>query len=216
MRLAILPVIVATFLCGCRDYVGAIGDLNDLLVGKDAEVRRLQRDLDQMKQAETSRQEQIRQLQALGEKRLDKLFHVAAIRLSRFTGGYNTRPTLGHEGVKVYITPIDADGCVIKAAGDITIGLFDLSAGGEGVRIGEFHFDVDQAAKRWFSGALTYHYSFVCPWPKNPPLTNEVTVRVQFIDYLTGKTFTAQKLCPITLPAVERPTAATAATDGPY
>ena len=40
------------------------------------------------------------------------------------------------------------------------------------------------------------------PQSPKPP---DVTVRVTFIDYLTGKTFTAQKVCRIDLPATTQP-----------
>jgi len=43
-----------------------------------------------------------------------------------------------------------------------------------------------------------------CPWPppdRKPPEHRDLTIRVQFTDYLTGKTFLAETLCRIKLPA---------------
>ena len=58
----------------------------------------------------------------------------------------------------------------------------------------------EELAKRWSSGFLTYHYALVCKWPK-PPAHDEITVRIEFVDYLTGRPFTAQTVCKIDLPA---------------
>jgi hypothetical protein len=38
---------------------------------------------------------------------------------------------------------------------------------------------------------------------RHPPAGEKVTVRVEFLDHLTGKTHSAQKLCEIELPADE-------------
>ena len=52
-----------------------------------------------------------------------------------------------------------------------------------------------------FSGFMTNYYSFICPWKSSPPAHEEITVRVEFVDYLTGKSFTAQKTCKLQLPS---------------
>ncbi len=159
-------------------------------------------------QAETAAQRrQISSLQALGEKRLEKLFHVRRIELGRYTGGVNLNDAKGDDGVKVYLKTIDQDGSAIKAAGDVKIQLFDLAAESKDNLIGQYRWNVEQMSKQWFGGFMTYHFSFECLWDadKGPPERDEITVRVEFTDYLTGKVFTAQKLCKVKPPARQAP-----------
>lgn len=147
-------------------------------------------------------QKQNTSLLGLGEKRLDRIPQVVRIDIGSLTGGYGREGSGPDKGVKVFLTPVDKEGSILKAPGSFTIRLFDLAAGAKEVLLGECRYDLDETAKRWFSGFLTYHYSFECPWgPAGPPKHDQVTVRVEFVDYLTGKTFTAQAVAKVN-PAV--------------
>jgi len=165
----------------------------------EQENRRLRAEL-------TARRRQVQTLQALGDKRLEKLYHVERISLGRFTGGVDLDGVSGDDAIRVYVEPIDQDGSVIKAAGEVKVQLFDLAAGPAKNLVAEFTFPVEQLSKRWFAGLGGSHFSLDCPWPAGPagltrpPAHSEITVRVQFTEYLTGKVFTAQKLCRVHLP----------------
>ena len=146
------------------------------------------------------RDKQIRMLQALGPKRIEKLFPVVRIELGRYTGGVNIDKKAGDDGIRVYLHPIDADGSTIKAAGDVKIQLFDLAAKPKQNLVGAYEWKVDKIGKQWAGGFLAHHYSLTCPWKSAPPKHNEITLRVEFTDYLTGRTFSAQKIVKVTLP----------------
>ena len=163
-------------------------------------LRKLQGDRDGLQAVVIDQQKQIRVLQRLGEGRMEKLFHVRRIALGRYTGGADLDGVEGDDGIKVYLRPIDQEGSVVKAAGEVRIGLFDLAADPQDNLIGEYEFTVEQVSKQWSGGFMAYHFSFECPWKLAPPAHDEITVRVQFTDYLTGKVFTAQKLCKVKLP----------------
>ncbi len=150
--------------------------------------------------ADTDRQkEQIETLQNLGPDRLKKLFVVDQVQLGRYTGGIDTDKKPGQDAVKVFVMPVDQAGSVIKSAGEVKIQLFDLAEPESERLIAEFDYPVDKIGEHWSSGFMAYHYSFECPLP-NRPKNPDITVRVEFIDYLTGKTFTAQKLIKLILP----------------
>jgi len=164
-----------------------------------AERDRLQAEIERL-QAQAARQaEQIQTLQGLGPKRLDRLVRVEKIDIGRYTAGRDTDGKPGHDAVRVYLRPLDADGHVLKAAGDVRIQLFDLAADA-GRLLAAHDFGVATIRKHWADGMLARHYAFDCPWAAGPPAHPDVTVRVTFTDYLTGKTFTAQKLCQVALP----------------
>ena len=146
--------------------------------------------------------EQIRTLQALGDKRLEMLFRVTEIKLGRYTAGVDLDDAEGDDGVRVYVSPRDDDGHTLKAAGAIRIQLFDLAAKPKDSLLGAFDFPAEGIGEHFYSGFLANHYKFDCRW-KNAPAHDEITVRVVFTDYLTGKKFTAQKVVTIALPAKE-------------
>jgi len=169
-----------------RQLDGQIRDLSD-------QVDKLTRESAVKDALIEAQQKQITTLQGLGNKRLGKLYHVAAIKLDRLTGGddYDGKP--GHDGVTVYLQPVDQDGHVVKAAGGIRIELFDLANPDGQLRIGEYRLDVDHARKAWHGRLMTHHYTVKCPWRIGPPKHDEITVRAEFTDYLTGKTHRSQK-----------------------
>ncbi len=147
-----------------------------------------------------AQRKQIETLQRLGDKRLAKLYHVTEIKLERLTGGADYDGKSGDDGVTVYVQPVDQDGHVIKAAGDLRIELFDLANPDGKRRIGEYRLDAEHARKHWHGRLMTNHYTIKCPWRAKPPVHDEITVRVEFTDYLTGRTFRAQKSVKIKRP----------------
>lgn len=194
-------VLLATSAGGCAWFNKGLAKDTEQIEQLQADLQDVTDSRDGLQAVVVDQQKQIRSLQALGKTRLDKLFHVEKIELGRYTGGLDTDGKSGDDAVKVYLRPVDREGHTIKAAGDVKIRLFDLAADPRQSLIGEYTWNVDRVAKQWSGSFMTYHFSFVCPWKKVPPLHTEVTVRVEFVDYLTGKHFTAQKLCEVKLPA---------------
>jgi hypothetical protein len=143
--------------------------------------------------------EQIRNLSELGPARLDMLFKVQRIKLSRYSGGANLDENPGDDGVRVYIIPQDDAGRTVTAAGSIEVNVFDL-AEKDAPLLMSYSFSPAQAKQHWHAGGLANHYNITCPWKDALPSANEITIRVKFIDYLTGQSFTATKQCPIRPP----------------
>ncbi len=164
-----------------------------------AELGRLKEDKRRLESSLVEKDKQIASLQALGEKRLAKMFHVRRIKLGRYTGGVDLDDKRGHDGVRVYVEPVDQHGTTIKAAGSVAIELYDLAAKGDAKLLGAYRWSADEAAKAWAS-FVVYHYRFDCRWKGAPPKHADITVRVEFVDYLTGKRFTTQRACKVELP----------------
>jgi len=185
---------------------GGDADLAEQLARRDRQIEKLTAEKAALQSWAAAREAQILQLQALGPGRLGKLFHVDHIDLGRHTGGYTIDEAPGDDGIRVYLLPRDADGSVIKAAGEVTLQLFDLAEPAGANSLGEFHFPVGQIGKHWYGGVLTYYFRFDCPWPNGPPKHPDVTIRATFVDTLTGKSFSVQKLCTVRLPPPPGPT----------
>lgn len=190
-----LVLLAATAVAGCNGIAPGGDPLKEL----KQENARLKGDLQDLRTTLAEQKEQIETLQALGDKRLERLFHVTAITLGRYTAGVDLDDEAGDDGIRVYLVPRDRDGHTIKAAGAVRVQLFDLAADPKENLLGTFDFPVEDIGKLFASGFLTNHYKLDCRW-KKPPANPDITVRVVFTDYLTGKTFTAQKVCKVDLP----------------
>jgi len=195
-------VLAALFAAG-RDLQTELAKANDQLRASREENEKLKGDRLAVQQVVADQQKLIQTLRGLGEKRLELLFHVTDIKLGRYTGGLDVDGEGGDDGVRVYLRPVDRDGHALKAAGDVSIRLFDLAAKPEESLLAEYEFPVEEAAKHWQAGFITYHYRFDCRWKSRPPKNPDVTVRASFTDYLTGKTFSAQKLCTVKPPPAQ-------------
>jgi hypothetical protein len=171
----------------------------------------LARQNEQLQKANKEVADQVETLRRLGPERLQKLFCVTFIQLGRHTGGVDLDGRTGDDAIRVYLDPLDRHGSTIKVAGEVAIRLFDLAEPAEKNLIGEYNWSVDELAGQWRGGFGVYRFSFVCPWKAGPPKHDEITVRVEFVDYLTGRRFSAQKACKVRLPLPGlAPSAATA------
>ena len=202
----ISAVIASAALPGCRGMD---------IFQQDKKIKQLQKDLEsaradakaarqgasEAKSELAGKQKRIDTLVGLGPDRLKKLYYATVIKLGQYTGGADLDGQAGCDGIKVFLRPIDTNGDTIKAAGSVTVQLYDLAQPADKTLIGEYKWSVDEVAKAFSGGFLTYHFSFTCPWKSGPPKHEDITVRVEFIDYLTGKTLSVQKVCKVDLPA---------------
>ncbi len=183
-------------LAGCADKTDEVLELQ-------RDKREMQRQLSQAEgtiaeQQETLRRkdEQISTLSQLGPERLEVLFAVEKIELGRYSGRTNLDEKGGDDGVRVYMIPKDQAGRTVTAVGSVEIDVFDLARKEESLLM-SYSFTAAEAKEHWQSGGLANHYNFTCPWKDREPLGDEITIRVKFVDYLSGRIFTATKQCRI-------------------
>ena len=207
MLVMISAALVSAALPGC----GGVNPFQDKkvkqltadLASARAETELARKDAADARTQLAGKQKRIDTLVAIGPDRLKKLYKVTSLKLGQYTGGADLDGQPGDDGVKVFLRPIDANGDTIKAAGSVTIQLYDLAQPSDKTLIGKYEWSVDQVAKKFSAGFMAYHFTFTCPWKNGPPKHDRITVRIEFVDYLTGKTFPVQKLCKIDLPASE-------------
>jgi len=193
---AALAVLLAGCAAGPADRLRQCrSDLDNLR----QENRQLQKQIIERNKTIAEQLQRIETLQALGSKRLEQLVTVDHIQLQRLTGGYSSTGGVAHDGIVIYLQPIDADGHVIKAAGTARVELFDLANPDGRQMIGRWDFTAKQLRQLWAGRLWTHHYTLRCKFPTRPA-HDQITVRVQFTELLTGKTFTAQKLCKVNMP----------------
>ncbi|MFH1745881.1 MAG: hypothetical protein ABIG44_02440 [Planctomycetota bacterium] len=144
--------------------------------------------------------EQINTIRAIKPDDLKLIFHPVTLEIEALSGGFDVDGQPGDDGVAVYLKPIDAQGDVLKAAGEIRIQLYDLAAEPDDNLIGEYIIPVAQARELWYGKLMTNHYTVKCPWPRSAPAHPEITIRATFIDYLTQRVMSAQATCKVKLP----------------
>ena len=182
--------LAALALCGCENEAQIVRQLHE-------RVDLLELDLKQCTQELADRDGQIAVLRRRIDNEplikgveIDDLFVVERIKLASRTGGADFDGQPGDDGVVVYVQPLDASGHVLKAAGQITVQLTDLTTPGQPRELATYLFnDREELDKSWFGGFLTNHYTFRCEFPPQAfsSPTREVHVRVTFLDWLTGR-----------------------------
>lgn len=136
----------------------------------------------------------------LAQQQLDKLFTAYGLKFGRLTGGVaSDSKSTWDDLIKVYVVPVDADSQPLKAAGQFTVAVFDLTSSG-GPLVASRTFDLDQTRAAWFGQAMLYTYVLDVPLP-HAPQHGDLTVVATFRDELTGRTISAQQQIVIRLPA---------------
>jgi hypothetical protein len=134
------------------------------------QVQDLERQLDEQKKLADADRSTIaalsenRTVQTLADDRIRLLFTAASVRLTRLTLGDDTDPGRpGDEGFKVAFTPVDQYGDDFKAAGDITVELFDLAA--DDTRLGTWTIAAGDCPNYWIASPVLDSYVIPLPLP---------------------------------------------------
>lgn len=164
------------------------------------DVSRLTRVVAQREGTVSNLQRQITKLQGFNPDRPATIFAPTKIELVSLTGGANYDGVPGDDGVTVHVRLRDADGDAIKVPGKITVQLVDNSRMGSPKVLGVYVFgNPQQLRESWHGKFGTSHYTLRCPFQPNlKPSTTKLDVRIEFIDYLTGKTLTTVKEVSVT------------------
>ncbi len=194
-------MLAAVWLCthfapGCAN-MGQVTEYERQIAELEGEVRERDKRLLQFK---AQVDEYRRRLEGARNFKFDpsKVFSPTQLVIDPLTGGSDWDGRPGDDGVTVYLKPLDRDGDIIKAAGEIKIQLLDLAA--EAKSLGVYTVPVDDVGKIWYGKMMTQHYTVRCPWNRGPPEHSELTVRAVFVDYLTQRVLTAQSTCTVQLP----------------
>ncbi len=189
--------------CDGKNMHEALTEANRQTLQREETIAELQQRVGELEKTLRHKNARIAKLQALGVERIEHLFTTDRITLGN-TSGIDLDEKPGHDAARVYLKPTDSHGSTIKAAGDVTVQLFDLATDPKNTLIGEYTFPAEKLNDHWYGGFGVYHFRFDCPWPDDaPPAGEKITVRVEFFDHLTGKTFSQQAVVDIDQPTGE-------------
>ncbi|HRX84497.1 MAG TPA: hypothetical protein P5572_05705 [Phycisphaerae bacterium] len=184
--------LLATTLAGCVNESSTIRALQERVTALETDRQRCTQALADRDAIISDLRRRVGAEPAFEGINLDDLFTVDRIEIVSQTGGASFDNQPGDDGVIVYVRPLDADGDFLKAAGQFTIQLLDLTHPGAPRSLATYVFSKKQElAAAWYGGLLTNHYTFRCAFPPrlNPRPPREVQVRVVMLDWLTGREF---------------------------
>ncbi len=165
-------------------------------------VRDLQREKAQLAAQLEQREVEIEQLKrqiealaALPQENRENVYALQAVRITRYTGFYDKDEDGRREKLIVYVQPIDRDGNVFKAAGIVSVQLWDLNNPSAQALLGQWQIGPAELHKLWFDALLSTSYRLTFDVPVTvETLAEPLTVKITFTDYLTGQVFTEQSV----------------------
>jgi hypothetical protein len=93
----------------------------------------------------------------------------------------------------VYVVPVDETGDDIKAAGAADVQLWDLNKKESEALLGQWQIEPNELKKLWLDSFLGGSYRLVFDVSQIvTKVEKPLTVKVNFTDYLSGKTFTEE------------------------
>jgi cell division protein FtsB len=142
-----------------------------------------------------------KQVETLSElpvnKRADAIYHLQAVKLGRYTNIYDKDVNSNSPGKKnlvVYVEPVDETGDAIKAAGAAEVQLWDLNKKENEALLGQWQIEPNEMKKLWLNSFLGGSYRLVFDVSQIVTKVDKpLTVKVNFTDYLSGKTFIEEK-----------------------
>jgi hypothetical protein len=188
-----LLLAIALVICGCET---ADKSLWDQISELDSEKSQLRQRVDSLETENTALKERMHTLTAIGaDKRAAAMTSAQKISLEKRTGLADKDNDGVKETLVVYLRPYDASGDAIKAAGAVNLQLWDLDAAPKEAMLREWQITPDELKGMWSGTMLTSYYrianniaDLLGKERKN------LTVKITFTDYVTGKILSEQKL----------------------
>jgi hypothetical protein len=190
---AILAASLVAFVVGCEN--GDKSPVTEQLDTLRAEKAQLAYELEQAESRNEQLEGQIKVLSGLPEDKLEGLYEVQAVKVTRYTNLYDKDKDGEYEKLIVYIQPIDEEGDVVKATGAVDVQLWDLNRDEDNALVGSWHVGPEELKELWFATIITTNYRLTFDVSdKIEEFKEPLTVKVTFTDYLTGKVFQEQRV----------------------
>jgi len=195
------PIPFVLIVCLLVGVVGCDGGDNEILWEQNRKLRQDNAGLSlEITQLQAEKKElETRILKVLPgldtETRLANLVTVKKIEIAKRTGFYDKDNDGTKEKLIVYVRPIDEMGDCVKAAGEIEVQLWDLNRPAEKALLGQWQKGPGQLKKLWADTFMSSSYRLTFPVPdKITGREGALTLKVSFIEYLTGATVKAQRV----------------------
>lgn len=122
----------------------------------------------------------------------DQIYQLEQVNLHRYSGFFDDTRDGTVDTLLVYVQPVDDQGDIIKAAGQVTVTLLDLEAD-QPLRLGRWEISPQQLRRRWFTGLTTSYRLRFDITDVIDAFDRPLTLQVRFTDIMTGRDFTLQR-----------------------
>ena len=181
----VFAVVLIWFFAGCENAQEGTAVVDEMEVLRAANA--------QLSEELAQSREQIQMLSGLdAEVRLENVYDLQAVKLTRFTNLYDKDNDGEKEKLIVYLTPEDEDGDAVKASGVVDVELWDLARGEGEALVGKWHVDAQSLRQHWVAAMVTTGYRLLFDVGGLVEGDEELVVKVVFTDYLSGKVFREQ------------------------
>lgn len=127
------------------------------------------------------------------EVRFSALDRLMEIRLARGTALTDENRDGRPETLRVHLEPVDQAGDVVKAPGEVRVSLWYLNPASGDYLLGEWTVSPEELKTKWGRSLMGAYYRLM--WDAAallPEKLDDLTVKAEFTDYLTGKVLKAQ------------------------
>ncbi|MBN1124642.1 MAG: hypothetical protein JXA82_06520 [Sedimentisphaerales bacterium] len=175
------------------------GNMENALWGRVDDMGKQRNDLEyritELEKENQDLQARVESLSAISpDKRVDVFAGLKEVELVDRTGFYDKDEDDVLESLIVYLKPIDTTGDVVKLPGKVEVQLWDLNADTGGALLGEWTVEPADLKNQWSGTFMTYYYRLTFPVADRiKDRSKELTVKVVFTDYVTGRTFRMQQ-----------------------
>jgi len=126
--------------------------------------------------------------------RIEAITSLSKIELTRRCNLVDKNDDGNLDTLRVCLRTLDDIGDMVKAAGEVKIELWDLEADEQNAMIKSWEISAEVMKKAWSGTLLTSYFKFELDVTnENIQPSEAMTVRAEFVDYLTGQTLSAQK-----------------------
>lgn len=186
-------LILTSLLVGCQKEQKTEGEKAAVEAKKEIKdtnsPAKLSAEIEQLKK-------QVESLMGINKQaRTEALSTLSTVEVTNRSDLYDKDDDKKRETLVVYLKPIDDMGDVVKATGSVEVELWNLNAPSQDATLGQWKIEPEELKKYWTSSLMSTHYKL--QFDIGPKLTGEekeLTLKVKFTDYLTGKVFTGQKV----------------------
>ncbi|HPY77032.1 MAG TPA: hypothetical protein PLQ45_04245 [Anaerohalosphaeraceae bacterium] len=121
---------------------------------------------------------------------LDRLVHIQIGKRSRLSDQNKDGQI---DTLIILLEPVDQAGDIVKSPGQVHVSLWRLDPTAEEYLLAEWALSAEQIKKMWGHSLTGRYYRLTFALPAGvPKKTEDLTVRVEFTDYLTGKILKTQ------------------------
>lgn len=187
---------LAALVAGCESSPIRKNPLAEKVDKLRQEKRELTRHIEHIESRNNDLEKQVNALHGLPDDiKLKELCDLQRVKITKYTNLFDRDKDGKKETLIVYLQPIDQDGDIIKAAGDVHVQLLNLDKDKDPALLGKWHITPNKLRKLWFNALLKTNYRLTFDVSQKVETFEEpLTVTVTFTDYLTGKVFEEQRL----------------------